>query len=729
VTWSVREHQATPLIDDVVAQQADIPTGAMRTVPETGTFDGNRVRLAITLANPTLTSQDLSVHVVDADSGLPVNLTGFPAANVPAGGTAPVTLTWDTTGQAWNADLTPRTDHHFTITLKNAAGDVTWDTADKTIKVLPKPIVLVHGWNSSAATWATLQSYMTDHYPNWHTYAVNTMNTGNLLDPLAPSNTIVQNAQAEDAFVRAVRSETEAQHVDLVVHSMGGLISRRYIQDYMPNDAIDGKPVVGHLVMLGTPNLGSPCAYLIPWPQPSSYELRPDYIAEYNREVTNRRGVPFSILAGTPLAFTCQVGGPGDSVVELRSALQDGAIGDSATASLYHTSMPSSTASFESFVKPRLAGLGAAPAPRLRRLSVLRRPLAALLDNVEPQLLVTDGVPLAAGEVRNVIFGVTDASAIGGVLVGPGTVSAALKAPNGSIASILPDGTLDPAEPFRSLADVTSPANGQWTLVLTNTASTASSAAYSVWETGETAMLNVTADDQRDGTARISASVFRGATPVGGEDVQATVRSLEGDTKSLALTAASGGNYTGRLTLAPGEYLVTVRASGSVGRSTFQRLVVGTPRAVTPPTANPGTSQPAQPAPAGPSAPVTPGAPRRSAPVLTRGGGAFTPAARLVIHGRVARAVGSLSVDEPVTLQLTVAGRAGAAHVLAGSALAGIRSGKLRTDIVAHLSAGGAVQYRILLPLAELARTGADVIVAATAADGQRSTLRIHFRR
>jgi hypothetical protein len=34
-----------------------------------------------------------------------------------------------------------------------------------------------------------------------------------------------------------------------------------------------------------------------------------------------------------------------------------------------------------------------------------------------------------------------------------------------------------------------------------------------------------------------------------------------------------------------------------------------------------------------------------------------------------------------------------------------------------------------LLPLAELARTGADVIVAATAADGQRSTLRIHFRR
>jgi pimeloyl-ACP methyl ester carboxylesterase len=721
--WTVREHQATPLIDDVVAQQADIPTGAMRTVPESGTFDGNRVQLAITLANPTATSQDLQVEVVDADSGLPVNLTGSPTATVPAGGMAPVTLTWDTTGKAWNNDLTPSTVHHFTITLKNAAGDVTWDTADKTIKVLPKPIVLVHGWNSSAATWATLQSYLTDHYPYWHTYAVNTMNTGSLADPLAPSNTITQNAQAEDAYVRAVRSETEAQHVDLLVHSMGGLISRRYIQDYMPSDAIDGKPVVGHLVMLGTPNLGSPCAYLIPWPQPSSFELRPDYIGIFNLLVTSRRGVPFSILAGVPIASTCLMAGPGDGVVDLQSALQGGAIGDSFIDSSFaslHTSMPSATANFESFVKPRLAG-GAAPTPRLRRrLSSVQRPLAALLSDVQPQLLATDGVPLAAGEIRTVSFGVSGASAIGGVLLAPGSVSAALKAPDGSIASILPDGALNPAEPFRSLTDIASPADGQWTLVLTNTGATATSAAYSIWETGETAMLDVTAQDLRDGTARISASLFRGAAAVTGEDVQATVRSLDGATQSLTLAAASDGNYTGRITLAPSEYLVTVRASGSVGRSTFQRLQVGAPGA-----APPATNQPTRPT---PSAPVTPPSSRRGAPVLTRGG-AFAPPTRLTIRGRVATAAGSLTVDEPVILQLRVTGRKGSAHVLAGSALANVRSGKLRTNIVAHLSAGGAVRYRILLPAAELARTGADVIVDAIAADGQRSTLRIHFRR
>ena len=56
-----------------------------------------------------------------------------------------------------------------------------------------------------------------------------------------------------------MRNKTDAQHVDLVVHSMGGLISRQYIQDDIPV-AADGKPVVAHLVMLGTPNQGSPCA-------------------------------------------------------------------------------------------------------------------------------------------------------------------------------------------------------------------------------------------------------------------------------------------------------------------------------------------------------------------------------------------------------------------------------------------------------------------------------------
>jgi triacylglycerol esterase/lipase EstA (alpha/beta hydrolase family) len=57
-----------------------------------------------------------------------------------------------------------------------------------------------------------------------------------------------------------VRDQTGAWHVDLVARSMGGLISRQYIDSLMPADPPDGRPVVSHLVMLGTPNEGSPCA-------------------------------------------------------------------------------------------------------------------------------------------------------------------------------------------------------------------------------------------------------------------------------------------------------------------------------------------------------------------------------------------------------------------------------------------------------------------------------------
>ena len=49
--------------------------------------------------------------------------------------------------------------------------------------------------------------------------------------------------------------------MDLVVHSMGGLISRQYLHSIAPSDP-DKRPVVDHLVMLGTPNMGSQCAYL-----------------------------------------------------------------------------------------------------------------------------------------------------------------------------------------------------------------------------------------------------------------------------------------------------------------------------------------------------------------------------------------------------------------------------------------------------------------------------------
>ena len=49
------------------------------------------------------------------------------------------------------------------------------------------------------------------------------------------------------------------KHLDLVAHSMGGLVSRWFIE------CGDGKQVVRRLVMLGTPNGGSPWPSVVDW--------------------------------------------------------------------------------------------------------------------------------------------------------------------------------------------------------------------------------------------------------------------------------------------------------------------------------------------------------------------------------------------------------------------------------------------------------------------------------
>jgi triacylglycerol esterase/lipase EstA (alpha/beta hydrolase family) len=109
---------------------------------------------------------------------------------------------------------------------------------------------------------------------------------------------------------------------------MGGLISRFYIHNLMQNYEIDSRPRVSHLIMLGTPNLGSPCADILDKtfdlfgePVQAVRQLRQDYAAEFNRTVTERRGVKFSALAGNSIPANCKWQGEGDGVVTVKSAL------------------------------------------------------------------------------------------------------------------------------------------------------------------------------------------------------------------------------------------------------------------------------------------------------------------------------------------------------------------------------------------------------------------------
>ena len=59
-----------------------------------------------------------------------------------------------------------------------------------------------------------------------------------------------------DSKIAAVLSQTGASKVDIVAHSMGGLVTKKYIADH-------GAGLIDKLVFIGTPHLGAPKAYKV----------------------------------------------------------------------------------------------------------------------------------------------------------------------------------------------------------------------------------------------------------------------------------------------------------------------------------------------------------------------------------------------------------------------------------------------------------------------------------
>jgi hypothetical protein len=93
----------------------------------------------------------------------------------------------------------------------------------------------------------------------------------------------------------------------------------------MKNNSEDGRPRVSHLIMLGTPNLGSPCAdvmnvafEMLGKNVEAVRQLRQDQVANFNTVNKLRKGVKFSALAGNPLPTMCKEVVWNDGVVPSR---------------------------------------------------------------------------------------------------------------------------------------------------------------------------------------------------------------------------------------------------------------------------------------------------------------------------------------------------------------------------------------------------------------------------
>jgi pimeloyl-ACP methyl ester carboxylesterase len=321
------------------------------------TIDGNLVRIKAKVRNDGTAQGYASVKFTETSEN--IELPGSASISLQPGEEREVEYEWDTSGFAWTNDKKPKSARKIKAEIEN-------DSLTEDIKIIPKPVILVHGLWSNAAAWSNYQSYLNEaHTFAWKAFPVGAdpahglMNTGNSFGNNQPTNSIFENARELGKQIEHAQKSMNAWHVDVVAHSMGGLISRFYIHHLM-KDSFDGKPVVTHLAMLGTPNMGSPWADIMfeeykekGYHVEALRELKTDVCRIFNSQVTNRKGVKFSITYTDKIPLTGNTAEAGDGVVSKSSAIWQ--IDDvSHSGSLDHTSLTGKE-DFMQFIYPRLA--------------------------------------------------------------------------------------------------------------------------------------------------------------------------------------------------------------------------------------------------------------------------------------------------------------------------------------------------------------------------------------
>jgi pimeloyl-ACP methyl ester carboxylesterase len=280
-----------------VSSQADAPQIAV--VDRTGKVvssivDGNRVQLRIRLG--AAEGSEVKITFASPDLTKPVA-----ECTIPAGANSCETSPFDALGWYWGPGGNATAERTITAAVN---GTQTLGSLD--VSVSPRPVVMVHGFISDYTAWTAYlgpQGYLAEL--GLQGFAVGdgqvsgVMQTGNATEPSKRTNSIAQNAAILGEYIGHVQEATGAEQVDLLVHSMGGLISRYYIDRVMTDDN------VAQLIILGTPMAGSACSILpasLGLLLPASLEIQPSYMTRvFNQQIVQRKGVPFHALAGTKL--------------------------------------------------------------------------------------------------------------------------------------------------------------------------------------------------------------------------------------------------------------------------------------------------------------------------------------------------------------------------------------------------------------------------------------------
>ncbi len=170
----------------------------------------------------------------------------------------PEPLPWDAT-QTWS------------VNLAEAQG-----------QLVAPPVLLVHGWTKSVSPTSVQPSWqdqLEDHLRHdavvrhgqdpWAWSAPNSGASDGIVGFLYDNKKDFRRASDDMIQQLAVAIDGDAVQfdgpVDIIAHSMGGLVSRYFIETYLPALGVSPETHVGKLVTLGTPHLGAKLAdpYLI----------------------------------------------------------------------------------------------------------------------------------------------------------------------------------------------------------------------------------------------------------------------------------------------------------------------------------------------------------------------------------------------------------------------------------------------------------------------------------
>lgn len=219
-------------------------------------------------------------------------------------------------------------------------------------------------YNDSSIWDPLYQNLLTEnHSYQWKAYAVGAepqhgvMRMGKWNGSDASFYSVYDNADQLAKYVKFAQEKSNAWHVDMVAHSTGGLVARLYLHKLMPN-VPDARPQVKHLVMLGTPNGGVPCADIFVGKlgmfkndQRSLHELTNDAMLDFNQYVVNNGGTKLSALAGNPIPIVCGGLEWNDGFVTVKSATYG--VPDNSQANDLNPQLIDGK-SFGNFVKPHL---------------------------------------------------------------------------------------------------------------------------------------------------------------------------------------------------------------------------------------------------------------------------------------------------------------------------------------------------------------------------------------